>query len=164
MQHTLRHVEQLLSEYSEGAEVRTSCPPPRCRGECFGSTFRPKPGWLECLRKLQDNIMLNNTPSQLNTCRAELSERTWLRFAGLHLPDGRGSGWSEGGHSAAVWPTSWCGGDKQGRSRATGSQPQQHSSCGESVPALSLRRPGNAVGGRPPVLSMSRMLINNPVY
>ena len=28
--------------------------------------FRPKPGWLECLRKLQDNIMLNNTLSQLS--------------------------------------------------------------------------------------------------
>ena len=34
--------------------------------ECFGSTFRPKPGRLECLRKLQDNIMLNNTLSQLS--------------------------------------------------------------------------------------------------
>ena len=34
--------------------------------ECFGSTFRPKPGWLECLRKHQDNIMLNNTLSQLS--------------------------------------------------------------------------------------------------
>ena len=33
---------------------------------CVGSTFRPKPGWLECLRKLQDNIMLNNTLSQLS--------------------------------------------------------------------------------------------------
>ena len=30
----------------------------------FGSTFRPKPGWLECLQKLQDNIMLNNKLSQ----------------------------------------------------------------------------------------------------
>ena len=35
-------------------------------GECFGSTFRPKPGRLECLQKLQDNIMLNNTLSQLS--------------------------------------------------------------------------------------------------
>ena len=33
---------------------------------CFGSTFRPKPGWLECLQKLQDNIMLNNKLSQLS--------------------------------------------------------------------------------------------------
>ena len=32
----------------------------------FGSTFRPKPGRLECLRKTQDNIMLNNTLSQLS--------------------------------------------------------------------------------------------------
>ena len=36
------------------------------RCECFGSTFRPKPGWLECLQKLQDNIMLNNKLSQLS--------------------------------------------------------------------------------------------------
>ena len=34
---------------------------------CFGSTFRPKPGWLECLQKLQDNIMLNNKLSQLSS-------------------------------------------------------------------------------------------------
>ena len=33
---------------------------------CFGSTFRPKPGWLECLSKFQDNIMLNNKLSQLS--------------------------------------------------------------------------------------------------
>ena len=35
-------------------------------GRCVGSTFRPKPGRLECLRKTQDNIMLNNTLSQLS--------------------------------------------------------------------------------------------------
>ena len=35
-------------------------------GGCFGSTFRPKPGWLECLQKLQDNSMLNNKLSQLS--------------------------------------------------------------------------------------------------
>ena len=35
-------------------------------GRCFGSTFRPRPGRLECLRKTQDNIMLNNALSQLS--------------------------------------------------------------------------------------------------
>ena len=29
-------------------------------GECFGSTFRPKHGWLKCLQKLEDNIMLDD--------------------------------------------------------------------------------------------------------
>ena len=35
-------------------------------GGCVGSAFRPRPGRLECLRKTQDNIMLNNTLSQLS--------------------------------------------------------------------------------------------------
>ena len=29
-------------------------------GRVFGSTFRPKPGWLESLQELQGNIMLNS--------------------------------------------------------------------------------------------------------
>ena len=32
------------------------------QAECFGSTFRPKPGRLECLRKRQDNIMPTAPP------------------------------------------------------------------------------------------------------
>ena len=34
------------------AAIRLKCDAFPCGG-CVGSTFRPKPGWLECLRKLQ---------------------------------------------------------------------------------------------------------------
>ena len=52
-------------------------------GECFGSTFRPKPGWLECLQKLQDNIMLNNKLSQLSRGFQRLSGRSLVCFERL---------------------------------------------------------------------------------
>ena len=58
------------------------------RRECFGSTFRPKPGWLECLQNLQDNIMLNNTK---HSPRSQSTTASSARPASRGSPQGLSS-------------------------------------------------------------------------
>ena len=65
----------------------------------FGSTFRPKPGRLECLQKLQDNIMLNNKLSQLSS--------GWQRRTGGG--GGGGGAREQGEQESKITTLSWPG-------------------------------------------------------